>query len=110
MMLLAFLFIQEEDGVYSCICTEGFTGEKCSTPAPSNSGPSPRPQNREGPGGMSTAAIAGTVAGIVLAVLICCVVLAVVVVCVRLRRRRRTQSKYNLHVYTLDLIKVHGCI
>ena len=72
-------------------------GEKCSTPASSNSGPSPNPQNREGQGGMSTAAIAGTVAGIVLAVLICCVVLAVIVVCVRLRRRR-TQSKYNLHV------------
>ena len=60
-------------------------GEKCT-----NASSSP---SREGSEGMSTAAIAGTVAGIVLAALICCVILAAVVVCVKLQKKRRTKSE-----------------
>ena len=71
-------------------------GEKCSNEVPTNASHRPRPQNKKGPGGISTVAIAGTVAGIVLAALICCVVLVAAVVCVRLRRKRRTQSKYYI--------------
>ena len=103
-------FIQEVDGVYSCICPEGFTGEKCSTEVPTNASPRPRPQNREGPGGMSTAVIAGIVAGIVLAALICCVILTAAVVCVRLRRKKRTQSKYYTTSTPCILLYTFQCL
>ena len=115
-MLLVFLFIQEVDGVYSCMCPEGFTGEKCSTEVPTNASPRPTPQNREGSGGMSTAAIAGIVAGIVLAALICCMVLTALVVCVRLRKKKKskyyttsTQFPESCNIFSVCLIALYAC-
>ena len=69
--------------MYSCVCIQGFTGDKCSTQIP----PKPTPQSREGSGGMSNAAIAGIVAGILLALLICAL-LIVLGLCVRFQRKR----------------------
>ena len=88
--------------MYSCACTEGFTGDKCSTQIPTNPTSQP-PQTREGSGGMSNAAIAGIVAGILLALLICAL-LIVVGLCVRFQRKRvRGKSlsvMYSIYNYT----------
>ena len=81
---------------------EGFTGDKCSNQIPPKPSPQP-PQSREGSGGMSNAAIAGIVAGVLVALLIC-TLLIVVGLCVRFHRKRvRGKSlsvMYSIYNYT----------
>ena len=79
---------------YICVCPEGFTGDKCSTKI----SPSPQPRSQEGSGGMPKAAIAGIVAGVLLAALVCAV-LVVVGLCVRHRRSRRSQGELKAHSF-----------
>ena len=75
---------QEEDGVYHCVCPEGFTGENCQTPDISTA--TPHQQSGEEESGMSAAIIAGTAVGLLVA-LLCAVVVTVIIVCVCLRKR-----------------------
>ena len=97
MIIICCLHTQVEEknsAQYNCVCPEGFTGDKCST----SISPSPQPRSQEGSGGMPKAAIAGIVAGVLLAALVCAV-LVVVGLCVRRRRSRRSQGELKAHSF-----------
>ena len=89
--MLFFSIAQERDGTYSCVCPVGFTGDNCSAPLSSD-------QNEKESVGMPAAAIAGVVAGILLALV--CVALVVVLLC--LQWKKAAYFRGRLHAWLED--------